>query len=481
MLTRRCVLAGAAATTLLGNCASFRPYRSLGPTVAPGTVTKTVQVRLVAAERPTALPCFGGATLPLWTFADGVWPPLVRLNLGDRLVATLDNRLPRAGEHTSVHWHGVRLPNSQDGVPYLLQPPVRPGGSFRYAFSPPDAGTFFFHTHCNTVEQLGRGLVGLLIVDGDTTEPYDADIPLLLRDWRVEPGSGQFAAFATPRGSGRGGTYGMLRSVNGAVDPEILLPASGDCRLRLINIDPTRIVNIAVEGAEAAIVAIDGIALPPLTLTEWAMGPANRLELVLRAPPPGGVARLIDTADGARVELARLVGDGAPRRSSGFDPAPLRGTRIPEPDLGRAVPLEFRLQAADGGVAVSSAGDPQGAPLGEICRSNRTLWAINGRAWPDRADRLPPPMAVLERGRTYQFRLKNETVFAHPLHIHGHYFTVPRSDQRERPAHRTDTLLLQSGEEVEVAFVADNPGDWMLHCHIIEHQENGMMSYFRVV
>jgi len=479
MLRRRHVLAGALGTTLVGSCARLTPYRPLGPMVAPAT-GKTVSVRLTAAERPTALPCFAGATLPLWTFADGAWPPVIRLDLGDRLVTTLENRLPRADEHTSVHWHGVRLPNSQDGVPYLVQPPVRPGGSFRYTFSPPDAGTFFFHTHCNTVEQLGRGLVGVLIVDGDITEPYDADVLLLLRDWRIEPGSGRFAPFTTPRGAGRAGTYGPLRSVNGAIDPEIVLPAAGDCRLRLINADPTRIMQIGVEGAEAAIVAIDGIALPPISLTEWSMGPANRLELVLRAPPPGGVARLVDTAGGERVELARLVGEGPPRRSPWFDPAPLRSSLIPLPDLGNAVRHDFRLQAADGGAAIASAGDPSAGPLGAICRSARPLWGINERAWPDRADRLPAPIAVLERGRTYLFALKNETVFGHPLHIHGHYFTTLRSDQGDRPSHRTDTLLLRPGERMEVAFVADNPGDWMLHCHVIEHQENGMMSYFRV-
>jgi FtsP/CotA-like multicopper oxidase with cupredoxin domain len=480
MLTRRNVLAGALGTTLVGSCARFSAYRPLGPMVAPGT-GKTVAVRLTAAERPTALPCFEGAALPLWTFAEGAWPPVIRLELGDRLVTTLENRLPRADEHTSVHWHGVRLPNGQDGVPYLVQPPVRPGSSFRYAFSPPDAGTFFFHTHCNTVEQLGRGLVGVLIVDGDITEPYDADVLLLLRDWRIEPGTGRFASFATTRGSARAGTYGPLRSVNGAVNPEVVVPASGDCRLRLINVDPTRIMQIRVEGAEAAIIAIDGIALPPVPLTEWSMGPANRLELVLRAPPPGDVARLVDSSGGDRVELARLVGQGQPRRTALFDPAPLRSSRIPLPDLGNALRLEFNLQASDGGAAITSAGDPTGGPLGAICRSARTLWAINGRAWPDRADRLPPPIAVLDRGRTYLFALKNETMFSHPMHIHGHYFTYLNSNQRDRPAHRTDTLLMQSGEQVEVAFVADNPGDWMLHCHVIEHQENGMMSYFRVV
>src|SRR5262249_20755205 len=124
-------------------------------------------------------------------------------------------------------YHALPLPNEQDGVPYLVQPPVRPGESFVYRFTPPDIGTYFFHTHCNTVEQLDRGLMGILLIDGDTTEPYDADKVLLIRDWAIDVDSGEFTSFFTLRGAGRAGTYGSLRSINGAVNPEIALPAAG--------------------------------------------------------------------------------------------------------------------------------------------------------------------------------------------------------------------------------------------------------------
>ena len=146
MLTRRRFVAGAAGAggaMMLVESVTPPPARGLGPRVmsAPG---KTVSVRLVAAERQIGLPCFSERSLPLWTFADGEWPPLIRLNLGDELEASLENRLDQA---TSIYWHGIRLPNDQDGVPYLVQPPVQPGESFHYRFTPPDAGTFFFHTH----------------------------------------------------------------------------------------------------------------------------------------------------------------------------------------------------------------------------------------------------------------------------------------------------------------------------------------------
>ena len=113
--------------------------------------------------------------------------------------------------------------------------------------------------------------------------------------------------------------------------------------------------------------------------------------------------------------------------------------------------------------------------------SSNIFWTINDRAWPGRDhSRLPPPLAVLQLGRSYVFALRNDSKFAHPIHMHGHFFTVLRSSLQSQPAHHADTLLLLPEERLEVAFVADNPGNWMFHCHIIEHQENGMMGWFRI-
>jgi FtsP/CotA-like multicopper oxidase with cupredoxin domain len=442
---------------------------------------KTGSIRLAAAERPTALPCFGGRALPMWTFSEGAWPPVIHLKLGEKLDVTLENNLPRENETTSIHWHGSRLPNNQDGVPYLVQDPVPPGGSFRYTFMPPDTGTFFFHTHCNTVEQLGRGLQGVLIVDGDTTEPYDADEVLFIRDWQCDLSAGEFNPFFTLRGAGRAGTYGAVRSVNGRANPEIDLPAAGDCRLRLINGDPTRVMRLSIEDGEAAIIALDGFAVAPLEFETWLLGPAMRIDLVLRAPDAGKVAKLVDNAGTERVELARFVGTGEPKTNGEFDPAALHAARVPEPDLANATRMNFTFQSSETGKFVATPDESLGGPLGPLCVSARNFWTINDRGWPDRDHkRLPPPLAHLDRNSTYVFALKNGTPFTHPIHIHGHTFKLLSADKLQRPEHHTDTLLLLPGETAEVAFVADNPGDWMFHCHVIEHQETGMMSYLRI-
>jgi len=482
--SRRRFLAGTAAlagAAGLGLATGRAPAygRPLAAPAVPGTFPD-VELDLVAAERPTALPAFAGKELPLWTFTPDTWLPVVRMPFGARLVTTIRNALPRPEEHASIHWHGIRVPNDQDGVPYLVQPPVFPGDGFRYSFVPPDTGTFFFHTHCNTAEHIGRGLVGILIVEGDATEPYDADEVVLVRDWRVDVEAGVFLPFTTNRGAGRAGTYGPLRTANGAVNPEMALPAVADCRLRIINFDPTRPIDLGIEGADAAIVAIDGVAVVPFPLDRWIMAPAMRIDVVVRSPADGAVARLVDYRPDDPLAIATLRGAGEPRRTGAFDPAPLRASALPPPDLVAAGTRTITFAAAGEGDAVPP-DDPAFGLLGPLCLSFNDFWTIDARSWPgDGHASNPPPLAELTRGRSYRWLLRNTTQHLHPIHIHGHTFAVLGSDKRTLPPHHADTVLLLADETVEVAFVADNPGRWMLHCHIAEHQETGMMAYFTV-
>ncbi len=484
MLSRRSFLAGTAALTgaaLFGRPATApADARALPPPLPPGPAG-IVKLDLTAAECALALPCSNGKALPLWTFTDSALPPVVRVKLGERLDTHLVNGLTRPGEHVSVHWHGIRLPNAEDGVPYLVQKPVEPGESYDYSFVPPDPGTFFFHTHCNTVEQLGRGLMGVLIVEGDEVEPYDAERVLAIRDWRLNEARDGFLPFLTLEGAGRAGTFGTVRSVNGAEMPAIDVPASADVRLRILNVDPTRIMEFGIEGAEAAVVAIDGLACPPFPLRSWKMGPAMRIDVIVRSPEDGGSATVLDYFAAKPVPLAHLVARGPAVRSGAFAPAPLAAARIAPPDLSAAEPQLFTFSATATAAAVQAAAGEDGGFIGPLCLSAASLWSINKQSWPGSGmDRLPPPIARFERGRSYRVTLKNVTPRMHPIHVHGHSFTVLKSNKRDLPPHLADTVLLLPNEVIEVAFVADNPGRWMMHCHVIEHQETGMMAWFEV-
>lgn len=443
---------------------------------------REVAVTLEAAPHRGSLPAFADTPVDLWSFDAGQpFPPVVRVRIGDTLVVTLRNRIPAGQEEMTIHWHGIRLPNDQDGVPYLTQAPVAPDGDGHYRFTPPDTGTYWFHTHCNTVESIGRGLVGILIVEGDETRPYDGDHVLAIRDWRIGPDG--FLPFMTDAGASRAGTFGTVRSVNGVRQPVIAVAAGGDVRLRLVNVDATRVPDIGIEGAEAAIIAIDGAGIPPVPLTHWRMGPGMRLDVVVRGPKPGAQARIVDYFAAEPVELAVLAGAGPMLERGAFDPAPLTRPVIPVPDLASAISMPVAISATASGRAVAemTEGAEAGAPIAPLCLSGRTFWAIDRQPWPNRGHRvLPPPLARLDLGRTYLFELRNTTPHVHPMHIHGHTFSVVKSSQGAVLPHFADTVLVAPKERLQVAFVADNPGKWMFHCHIIEHQETGMMGYMTV-
>src|SRR3546814_5768564 len=128
-----------------------------------------------------------------------------------------------------------------DGVPYMTQPPVQPGEGFDYRFTLPNTGTFFFHPHCNTVEQVGRGLAGVLIVYGDAPVPYAADVLCLLKDWRIEEPTGAFLYFQTEAVAAKSGPFGSLRTPGFGSAPTVPVPASRDFRARLVHLQFPRV------------------------------------------------------------------------------------------------------------------------------------------------------------------------------------------------------------------------------------------------
>jgi FtsP/CotA-like multicopper oxidase with cupredoxin domain len=479
-LTRRAIVAGGtalAATTLIG-CSRTQ-------TSAAGRAGRLSESRiggqsftLTAQERAMRIGANTGPT-PAWLYGDAPFP-VYRMHLGESLEATLTNRL---NEHTSIHWHGVRGPNAMDGVAYVTQMPVQPGESFIYRITPPDAGTYFFHPHCNTAEQLGRGLAGVLIVEDGTS--FDDDVVCVLKDWRVGS-DGSFLPFVTPEGAGRGGTFGTLRTVNGLVAPEIGVPADANIRLRLLNLDSTRVSDIGVQGAQASLLAIDGNALAPFMLESWRLGPAMRMDVGVRTPAAGGRIALIDYFAAQPVTLATLVAQGAPKADGARAPM-LAPTKFAQPDLATAEVHELKLSASAtpsdyAGLAPIVLPDGKKIDmLDSLCSNAQTLWAIDGKPWPQNGhEHLPPPLMSFARGTSVRLLLTNTTPHVHPMHLHGHTFKVLSASKLKRPEHWADTVLVMPEERVEIVFVADNPGNWMIHCHIIEHQDTGMMAWFKV-
>lgn len=469
-LTRRRFLASAAALS------------AFVPAVLAPRPAAAAPVSLMAKERPHLLP---GRSAPsaLWTYAD-TWPLVLRTPRGADFAAEFTNGL---AEHSTIHWHGVRVPFAMDGVPYITQAPVQPGETFRYGFAPPDPGTFFFHPHCNTAEALGRGLAGVLIVeDPRDANRFDVDEVVALKDWRVRE-DGSFEDFVTDDGAAKAGSFGDLRTANGVEAPTLAVPPDARVRLRVLNLDATRIVMLNLVGvtgdAQAAVVATDGNACDPFPARGWRLGPAMRADLAFVAPAEEGAELLLqDVWPATNVTLARIVTQGPALRRRGDTSIPrLPPAELPEPDLGTATRLDFTLLAGHEDPALEAWAREMGVALDSLCLSSRVFWSINRTAWPGAShENIPPPLFELKSGRSYVAEIFNGTPHRHPMHLHGHTFKVIGSNKEPQPVHWADTVLVDPKERIQIAFVAGQPGDWMFHCHIIEHQETGMMGYLRV-
>lgn len=422
-----------------------------------------------------------------WCFDGTVPGPEIRVRQGERLRVTVDNALD---EETTVHWHGIRVPNSMDGVPHLTQPPIAPGASFTYEFDTMDAGTFWYHPHQRSFEQVGRGLYGPLIVEEPAPIRVDRDLTWVLDDWRLTKDGQISDDFGNLHDMSHNGRIGNTVTINGKV-PETFSVRRGErIRLRLINAANARIFGIDFDAHKPVIVAIDGQPVAPHIPEDnlLVLGPAMRIDVVIDMV--GDVSQRYTLTDpfyrGLRYRLVDLVYTDTPLRDRIPDwDMQLPANPLAEPDLNDAERHEVTFNGGMmGGMVMQEMGGSMGHELMGAMGSMRGMvhsgkvWFVNGIA---AEGHIMDPMLTLTYGRSHIISMANATAWHHPIHFHGHSFRV-LSRNGNPTAHKEwqDTVLMAPKERIEIAFVADNPGDWMFHCHILEHQAAGMMGVIRV-
>ena len=452
---------------------------ALVPLGGDAAAATTKRYRLT--PRPALVPLLGpGAPeTRVWAYNGRVPGPEIRLRRGQRLRVEVENRL---GQETTVHWHGLRIPNAMDGVPYVTQPPIPPGGRFVYDFEPPDAGTFWYHPHMRSAEQQGRGLYGALIVEEYEPPRVDRDVTWVIDDWRLTEEGAIQEPFGKPMDLSHAGRLGNVASLNGRDSGIFQVRAGERLRLRLINTANARIFALKFEDHRPVVIALDGQPVRPHEAEDGrvVLPPAGRADLILdMAGKPGQVSPVVDDYHRFSYTFLDLVYSNAPPlRASPLDaPVALAANPLPEPDLANARRHEIVLAGGAMGSMRSAILNGVETDIGALARRGK-MWAINGVA-SHRVDM--PPLATLERGRTHLLALRNDTAFPHPMHLHGFAFRVLARNGRPSPRREwLDTVLVDPKESVEVAFVADNPGDWLFHCHILEHMEAGMYATLRV-
>jgi FtsP/CotA-like multicopper oxidase with cupredoxin domain len=412
----------------------------------------------------------------VWCYGNRVPGPEIRVRQGEPVRVIVRNQLP---EDTTVHWHGIRLPSPMDGVPGLTQPPIKPGESFTYEFTPPDAGTFWYHPHADSLRQLGRGMAGAFIVEERTAVAVDRDLVWVLSDWRLTSDAQIAPGFGNRMEAAMSGRIGNTVTLNGAVTDEVSVQAGERVRLRLVNTSLARIMSLRFEGHRPAVVAIDGQPCDPHEPEggRVLLGPAMRVDLIIDMQGEAGRGyRVIDDFyEGLSYWLTKLVYEDKQLLGAHRPPLSLPRNPLAEPDLATAKRHELRLQGGMmGGGAMMGMGGMQGMAHG-------ASWAINGMSMTGDGQADMPALLTLRLGRSYVFNIRNETAWWHPMHLHGYSFRVlSRKDSAVPHRQWADTVLVAPKESVEIAFVADNPGDWMMHCHVTDHQVSGMMTVLRV-
>ncbi|WP_170335089.1 multicopper oxidase family protein [Ruegeria arenilitoris] len=454
--TRRQILQSAAALSLM-----------------PFAARATPQV-LEAREAIQRIAPQGFPETKVWSFGGTVPGAPIRVPQGSRVQRRLLNQLPQP---TSVHWHGIRIDNAMDGVPGLTQDVVPTGGSFDYDFVVPDAGTYWYHAHNQSMEQVARGLSGPLIVDEANKPDVDQDLTLMLDDWRLDPETALIVGdFDNGHDLSHAGRLGNLVSVNGQFDPMFEVKRHERLRLRLINSSNARIFDVGLEGLSGWIVALDGMPLEaPLPVNEaFPLAPAQRADLIVDVvAEPQGTASLVSFERDGAFGLARFtIGEqNRDQVRQGIDPLPLN----PLPELKDIDQAPVHRMVLQGGAMrwLESAriGDAElsGRELAQLGR----FWALNGYA-----ERPSDPFLDARLGGVHRIEFVNETVFPHAMHLHGHHFRLVLGDGSLGPWR--DTVLVDRAQTRQIALVADNPGDWLLHCHMLGHAASGMMSWYKV-
>ncbi|MFK4087850.1 multicopper oxidase family protein [Kribbella sp. NPDC020789] len=386
----------------------------------PKTGTPDVAVTLVARKEKKGL---AGYTL------NGSSPgPLIRAESGDLVQVTLVNESVPDG--ATLHWHGIDVPNAEDGVAGVTQDAVPVGGQHVYRFRAQDAGTYWYHSHQVSSDQVKGGLFGPIVIAPKTPGEVLATIH----------------------------TYDGKRTINGLTGSQHHeLTAGTTARVRVINTD-NAILRVGITGTPYKVVAVDGRAVngPTPVTKAYPLAAGGRVDLEAVVPPTGmrfvaGTAALslgIGPVDPPNAELSGETVDlltyGTPK-PIGFDPAAANRR------------FEYRI----------------GRRIGFLDGVPGLWWTINGHKFPD------VPMFMVAEGDIVRMTISNTSGQAHPMHLHGHHAVVLSRNGTPSTGSPwwTDTVEVGNNETYEIAFVADNPGLWMDHCHNLPHASEGLMTH----
>lgn len=379
---------------------------------------------------------------------------------------------------TTVHWHGMAVTNDMDGVSGLTQAPVAPSESFVYELTPKDAGTYWAHAHHNTYRQLAMGLYVPIIVHEATPYPVDQDILFVADDWRMaHDGQLDIDSFDNTHDWSHGGRLGNVLTINRQRQPSLNVIAGQRIRLRLLNAANSRILRFAFADVPVQVVAKDGqpLVAPKLVKEPLIVAPAERFDVIIDIPAHWHGLFPIYEASAEQPYLAAqwqvVPSEERQREVAPVMPLPAN----PMPTVPDKADHRLTLTLEGGAMGNLQPAYYQGKKLSvdELIRK-RQFWTQNGQAgFPEE------PLLRVRVGDVVEIELKNDTMWGHAMHLHGHHFRAAHHQLGETLWQ--DTVLVYARDTLTLRFVATETGQWLLHCHMIEHQVSGMVTYLEVV
>jgi FtsP/CotA-like multicopper oxidase with cupredoxin domain len=459
-LNRRDFLQNAAKAALLPTVAVHLPV--LGQAV-PTAAKPDIALRIESAT----LDIGPGVSIRTIAYNGQVPGPTLRLKEGVPVAVDVTNATPN---EDIVHWHGLAIRVIPDGAIEEGSPIIKPGKTLRYSFTPKPAGTRWYHTHAMAMDNLAlagyTGQFGFLLVEGKEPTPHhDHEVSLAVHHWgpsfvpMVETMRSQSANMPQTSGSDVGYKYATFNAhMLGAGEP-IRVKKGDRVLMRLLNASATENVVLALPGHRFHVIAMDGNPVPnPSSVEVLSLAVAERVDAIVEMNSPGvwilGSTIRAERAKGLGVviEYANSTGEPVWR-----DPAPAEwdytqfAANQPVPEPADTFVLTFR-----------DAGALNGAKF--------DTWTINGDAWP----KVKPMM--VEQGKRYRMLFRNASGDQHPMHLHRHSFEVTKIDDKPTSGLMKDVVNVMPLQTIAVDFIADNPGDSLLHCHQQLHMDYGFMQ-----
>lgn len=390
------------------------------------------------------------------------------LNEGDELNVVVENAL---SVPSGLHWHGFTEPWRLDGVPYLSAPPIAPGASVPYRFPATPPGTRFMHSHFGLQEQ-DLLAAPLIIREKSAIASGAQEVVLMLEDFSWTDSQTLYDNMRKPKAGGMDMSQNAGPDLNDVTydaflandrtldDPEVIdVEKNGEVRLRIINAAASTNFTVDFGGREGTLVSVDGNPVVPQILKQLPIAVSQRADVVLRMPADGTVVPVFAVGEGRKLRtglVLRPPGAAIARLSAEpAEPGPVVGLDF---EAGLIASQPFASRPIDNSIPV----DLTGTMMGYI-------WGMSVH---DQGG-LP---ATIEKGQRVELVMRNRTMMAHPMHLHGHLFQVTEINGKPLQGAVRDSVLVGPNATVKVIFDADNPGLWAFHCHNLYHMAAGMFA-----